>query len=31
MSIATIEEEMVGVSVKLDQAIRERFPKHHHP
>ena len=26
MSIATIEEEVVGVSVRLNQAIRQRFP-----
>ena len=26
MSIATIEEEIVGVSVRLNQAIRQRFP-----
>ena len=23
-------EEIVGVSVKFNQAMRQRFPKHHH-
>ena len=27
MSIATIEEEIVGVSVRLNQAMRQLFPK----
>ena len=26
MSIATMEEEIVGVSVRLNQAIRQQFP-----
>ena len=30
MSIATIEEEIVGVSVRLNQAMRQQFPKHCH-
>ena len=30
MSIATMEEEIVGVSVRLNQAIRRQFPKHRH-
>ena len=30
MSIATMEEEIVGVSVRLNQAIRQQFPKHRH-
>ena len=30
MSIATMEEEIVGVSVRLNQAMRQRFPKHRH-
>ena len=28
MSTATVEEENVGVSVRLNQAIRQQFPKH---
>ena len=27
-SVATVEEEIVGVSVRLNQAMRQRFPKH---
>ena len=30
MSTATMEEEIVGVSVRLNHAIRQRFPKHCH-
>ena len=30
MSVAAMEEETVGVSVRLNQAVREWFPKHHH-
>ena len=30
MSIATMEEEIVGVSVRLNQAIRQQCPKHRH-
>ena len=30
ISIATMEEEIVGVSVRLNQAIRQQCPKHRH-
>ena len=30
ISTATIEEEIVGVSVRLNHAMRQRFPKHRH-
>ena len=30
MSICNNGEEIVGVSVRLNQAIRQRFPKLHH-
>ena len=30
MSITTVEEEIVGTSVRLNQAMRQRFPKHRH-
>ena len=30
LSIATMEEEIVGGSVRLNQAMRQRFPKHCH-
>ena len=28
MSIATMEEEIVGVSVRLNQAMRQQFPRY---
>ena len=30
MSIATMEEENMGVNGRLNQAMRQRFPKHCH-
>ena len=30
MSIATMEEEIVGDSMKLNHAMRQQFPKHRH-
>ena len=30
MSTATMEEEIVGVSVRLNQTIRQQSPKHRH-
>ena len=30
MSITTMEEEIVGVSIRLNQAMRQRFPKNRH-
>ena len=30
MSIATMEEAIVGVSVRLNQAIKQQCPKHRH-
>ena len=30
MSVATMEEEIVGVSVRLNQAMRQRYPRHRH-
>ena len=30
MSITTMEEEIVGVSVRLNQAMRQQFPKCRH-
>ena len=30
MSIVTVEEEIMGVSVRLNQVIRQQFPKHCH-
>ena len=30
MTIATMEEDFVGVCVRLNQVMRKKFPKHHH-
>ena len=30
MSIATMKEEIVGATVRLNQAMRQQFPKHRH-
>ena len=30
MSIATMKKEIMGVSVRLNQAMRQGFPKHRH-
>ena len=30
MSIVTMEEEIVGATVRINQAMRQQFPKHRH-
>ena len=30
MSVATMKEKIVDVSVRLNQAMRQQFPRHHH-